>query len=293
MMDSQEPDQSNRTVHFSETAQLVTVENPNYQRSNLDPNYGPRHEFHPPQNNRQHFNNFQNNFMGPRPMGPPQQFPPPNQPPNYMDYQQTGYPPHQNGLPYQGYDNSWNQPQGSMEPQPFYPPQPHLEPQHQPPGPPYVSPQPPRPLPPRPQQPRPQFRPQFQNANPQPRHLPPKGFQVHAKVPIRKRLSLPVASPQVPAKVKKFEPEKLKPNMVSPKGNLLEIKTIDTLPLLLKEPEPQPEPEIEEDEETKQYRLKIAEQKALREKILREKEARRLATVIEKQKQQDSSQPSK
>lgn len=299
MVESSELNQPNRTVHFSETAQLVTVENPNYQRPNLDPNYGPgpHHQFHPPPNNPQHFNNFQNNFMGPPiPMGPPQQFPPPNQPHNYMDYQQGGYPPQQNGPPYQGYDNSWNQPQGPQEPQPYFPPQPHhIEPQHQPPGPPYAFPQPPRPLPPRPLPPRPHFQSQFQNPNPQPRHPPPKGFQTNAKVPVHKRLSQPLASPQIPAKLQKIEPDRSKPNIVSSKGNLLEIKTVDTLPTIepVKEQLKKPEPEIEEDEETKQYRLKIAEQKALREKILREKEARRLATVIEKQKQQESSQPSK
>lgn len=41
----------------------------------------------------------------------------------------------------------------------------------------------------------------------------------------------------------------------------------------------------EEDEETRQYRLKIDEQKRLRERVLQQKEARRQMAAVEKQKE--------
>jgi len=92
----------------------------------------------------------------------------------------------------------------------------------------------------------------------------------------------------VPPKQMRFEQNKPKTVPSTTRSNLQEIKTVDNLPDTTTKQEP--EPEVEEDEETKKYRLKIAEQKALREKIVKEKEARRLAAILEKKRQQDVSQ---
>lgn len=75
-------------------------------------------------------------------------------------------------------------------------------------------------------------------------------------------------------------------------SNLHEVKTVDMLPTVKVEEEQQEEPE---DEETRAYRLKIEEQKRLREQLLQVKEERRKQAALEKQrllKQQHLQEPS-
>lgn len=84
----------------------------------------------------------------------------------------------------------------------------------------------------------------------------------------------------IPFKQTKFENNKNRKGPVM--SNLHEVQTVDNLPDTTTATLPEPE---EEDEETRQYRLKIDEQKRLREKILQRKEVRRQMAAVEKQKE--------
>lgn len=278
-MESPQQNVTNRIVQFSENSQLVTVENQHFQRPPYDQNFDQaNNQYQTPQNMHPQINNnvFPNQYGNsmPKPNFPPQSFPAANVPQNV-----GGYPPHefhqpQNTTQFQNYDNqnNWNQPHQAMNHQTaMYPQQPN-PPQHPP-------------MFPNQQQIPPRFRPPFNNQN---RFRPPRQAQYSGEMrggTVMKRLQPMQASnsPSIPVKQMRFEHSKQKTPI---RTNLQEIKTVDNLPDTTTAQEP--EPEIEEDEETKQYRLKIAEQKALREKVLREKEARRLASIIEKQKNQES-----
>lgn len=264
---------TNRIVQFSENSQLITVENQHFQRIPYDQNFAPaNNQFQSPQNVPPNFNNvFPNQFGNSnlRPNFQPQAFP--NAPQNV-----GGYPPHefhqpQNAAQFQNYDNqgNWNQPHQVVD--------------QQAPG--YSQSLPP-PVFPSPQPTSPRFQPPFNNQN---RFRPPHQTQFSGGMRGTgvKRLLLKQVSNNtvIPAKQARFEHNKQKTPPANIRTNLQEIKTVDNLPDTTTAQEP--EPEIEEDEETKQYRLKIAEQKALREKVLKEKEERRLASIIEKQKKQE------
>lgn len=200
-----------------------------------------------------------------------------------MGYSQPEYHASPNALPYQHFDNtpnSWNPPPG---PVPIENHQNNYYPPNQPPqpaGPPTFC-------PPQPQPPQPQLRSTFPNQDPNFRSPPQQQFQPNSRVSVMKRLApRPLSNSAVtPMKQMRFE-HKPKMGTTITRSNLQEIKTVDNLPDTTSK---EPEPEVDEDEETKQYRLKIAEQKALREKILKEKEARRLASIIEKQRIQENS----
>lgn len=84
----------------------------------------------------------------------------------------------------------------------------------------------------------------------------------------------------IPFKQTKFESNKIRKGPVM--SNLHEVQTVDNLPDTTTATLPEPE---EEDEETRQYRLKIDEQKRLREKLLQQKEVRRQMAAVEKQKE--------
>ena len=84
-------------------------------------------------------------------------------------------------------------------------------------------------------------------------------------------------------------------------SNLHEVKTVDTLPLTTPDPDTttfapgdeidqnkyknENDENIKEDEETMKYRLKIEQQKKIREQFLQQKEARRKKAALEKQRQ--------
>lgn len=274
--------QPSRRVQFSETSQLVTVENQHFQGPSPDQHFSPaQHQFQPPQNTPAPFNSFPD----PRPDFHQQPFPSPNPPPNNMGYPQQAYHNPPNAQPYQHFDNTpnnWNPPPGPVPIENhhnnFYPNQPA-----QPAGPPAFGPQPPQP----------HFQPPFL-PNQDPNFRPPPQQQQfpqpNSRVSVKKRLAPRQLSNSAgtPSKIMRLFEYKQKMATTITRSNLQEIKTVDTLPDTTST-EPEHELEVEEDEETKQYRLKIAEQKALREKILKEKEARRLASIIQKQRQQESN----
>lgn len=270
-----------RRVQFSENSQLVTVENQHFQRPPPEQNFSPeQNQFQPPQNTQLPFNDF----SGPRPDFHQQPYPSQNPPPNNMGYSQPGYHASPNAPPYQHFDNTSN----SWNPPPVHVPienhQNNFYPPNQPPQPaPMFGPQPPQP----------QLNSTFPKQDPNFRSPPQQQFQPNSRVSVMKRLApRPLSnSAATPMKQMRFEHKpKISTNIFITRPNLQEIKTVDNLPdTTSKDPEPEPEPEVDEDEETKQYRLKIAEQKALREKILKEKEARRLASIIEKQRLQENS----
>lgn len=266
-----------RRVQFSENSQLVTVENQHFQRPPPDQNFGPgQNQFQPPQSTPLPFNDF----SGPRQDFHHQPYPAQNPPPNNMGYSQPEYHASPNAPPYQHFDNtpnSWNPPPG---PVPIENHQNNFYPPNQPPqpaGPPTFGP------------PQPQLRSTFPNQDPNFRSPPQQQFQPNSRVSVMKRLApRPLSnSAATPMKQMRFE-HKPKMGTTITRSNLQEIKTVDNLPDTTSK-ELEPEPEVDEDEETKQYRIKIAEQKALREKILKEKEARRLASIIEKQRIQENS----
>lgn len=260
-------------MQFSENSQLVTVENQHFQKPSFEPSFGPGNS----QLQTSNFNNntFPNHF-GNMPTRP--NFQPQPQPPHLVPAQTfDGYPAQEFHPPQQGppvnYNNSSNwtsaphiveAPQGQM----------------------YTS-QQPLPLQGFPQQQPgpPQFCPPFPQNQPNFRPHQPAQYKARMRGSVLKR-ALPRKTPIVtssPVKQMRFDHNKQKSPVVNTRSNLQEIKTVDNLPDTTTSQEP--EPEIEEDEETKQYRKKIVEQKALREMILKQKEARRLASIKEKQKQ--------
>uniref|UniRef100_A0A1B6H2U1 RRM domain-containing protein n=1 Tax=Cuerna arida TaxID=1464854 RepID=A0A1B6H2U1_9HEMI len=272
------PNNPNRIVQFSESGQLVTVENQHFQRPSYDQNCGPvNNQFPPHQNVPAHYSNnntFPNQFnhSQPRPNFPPQPFPIPNSPQNYHGYPPQEYhPPHSNPPQFQNFENNLSPPPQTMNGQQNQWTGPHSHPPPQPPW--FCDPQPQF-------QPRPPF--QQQNFRPPVQNQIKRGMGMKRVVPRQ-----PLNNSVSPAKQMRFEHTKLRTAPSNIRSNLQEIKTVDNLPDTTTTQEP--EPEIEEDEETKQYRLKIAEQKALREKILKEKEARRLAAIIEKQNKQENN----